>query len=237
MKAVIPAAGKGTRLRPLTDDTPKALVEVAGKRILSHCFDRLQTVDVSEFVVVVGYRKEQIMEHYGDAYEDTPITYVHQRDQLGLGHAVLQADPHVDSDFILLNGDNIFHADLTPALERQRSSDVDAVIPVEEVTRDQASQTGVIVTNDHGEVVDLVEKPPSPPSTLVNAGCYVLPPEAFHALALVQPSGRGEYELTDAIDLMVKAELAIETMPLDGWRVNINTQNDIDDAERRLANE
>jgi glucose-1-phosphate thymidylyltransferase len=234
MKAVIPVAGKGTRLRPRTEEKPKALVEIAGTPILSHCFDRLRTVDVEEFVVVVGYRKEQIMAYYGDAYEGTPITYVHQRDQLGLGHAVLQAEPHVDDDFILLNGDNFFHADLGAAVDRQQSADVDAVILVEEVSRNAASQSGVILTDDAGTVVDLVEKPPDPKSTLVNAGCYVLPPRVFHALALVQPSTRGEYELTDAIDLLVKARLSVETLPLDGWRRNINTEADVEYVERRL---
>lgn len=83
--------------------------------------------------------------------------------------------------------------------------------------------------------MDLVEKPPSPSSMLVNGGYYLLPLEAFHALALVPPSGRGEYKLIDAIDLTVKAGVAIETMLHEGWRGNIDTQEDIERAETERA--
>lgn len=236
MQAVIPAAGEGTRLRPRTDDRPKALVEVAGKPILTHCFETLAAAGIEEFVVIVGYRMNDIIEHYGDDYQRIPITYVHQRDQLGLGHAILQAEPHIDGPFVLMNGDNVFHADLTPAIERHQTEDVDVVILVEEVSREDATETGVVVSDEEGRVLELVEKPQDPPSTLVNAGCYVLPPGVFHALHLVQPSERGEYELTDAIDLIVTAGMTVETTPLDGWRVNVNTEDDVERAEARLEN-
>lgn len=237
MKAVIPAAGEATRLRPRTAEKPKALVEVDGTPILTHCFDQLRAAGIDAFVVIVGYRMNDIIEHYGDDYEGIPITYVHQREQLGLGHAVLQAEPHVRDDLILMNGDNVFRADLATAIEQQLRDDVDVVILVEEVSREEAAGTGVIVSDEEGRVLELLEKPTEPPSTLVNAGCYVLPPEVFHALHLVQPSDRGEYELTDAIDLLVGAGMAVETMPLDGWRVNVNTVDDIERAEAHLQAE
>ncbi|ESS04761.1 MAG: dTDP-glucose pyrophosphorylase, partial [uncultured archaeon A07HR67] len=88
MKAVVLAAGKGTRLRPLTDDKPKGMVEVAEKPLITHCFDQLIDLGADELVVVVGYMKEQIIDHYGDAYEGVPITYTHQREQKGLAHAL-----------------------------------------------------------------------------------------------------------------------------------------------------
>jgi len=236
MKAVIPAAGKGTRLRPLTDDTPKALVEVGGTPILTHCFEQLRDVDVDEFVVVVGYRMDDIVAHYGDAYRGTPITYAHQREQRGLGHAVLKAAPHVDDTFVLLNGDNVVRADLAPAVERQRRDDVDAVVRIETVALETARTGGVVVTNEDGRVVELVEKPDDPPSTLVNAGCHVLPPAVFHACELVEPGDRGEYELSDAIDLLVAAGQTVQAVPLDGWRVNVNTPADVERAKERLTN-
>ncbi len=104
MQAVVLAAGKGTRLRPLTEDKPKVLVEVDGKPLIEDVFDNLLEIGVTELVVVVGYQKEQIIERYGDEYEDVPITYTHQREQLGLAHAILQAEPHVDDDFVLMLG-------------------------------------------------------------------------------------------------------------------------------------
>ncbi len=83
MKAVVLAAGKGTRLQPLTDDLPKALVEVDEKPLLTHCLDELVSLDADEFVIVVGYRKEQIIDYYGNSYNGVPITYVHQEEPAG----------------------------------------------------------------------------------------------------------------------------------------------------------
>ncbi len=83
MKAVVLAAGEGTRLRPLTEEKPKGMVEVDGKPILTHCFEQLAELGADEFVVVVGYRKQGIIEHYDDEYEGVPITYSHQREQKG----------------------------------------------------------------------------------------------------------------------------------------------------------
>jgi len=96
MKAVVLAAGQGTRLRPLTDDKPKALVEVADRPILSHCFDQLIGIGADELLVVVGYKKEKLIEHYGDSYDDVPITYAHQREPQGLAHALLTVEEHID---------------------------------------------------------------------------------------------------------------------------------------------
>jgi len=91
MQAVVLAAGKGTRLRPLTEDIPKVLVEVNDKPLIEDVFDNLVDIGIDEFVVV-GYMKEKIIEKYGDEYRGRPITYAHQREQLGLAHALLQAE-------------------------------------------------------------------------------------------------------------------------------------------------
>ena len=126
MQAVIPAAGEGTRLRPLTEERPKGLIEVAGKPILTRCFEQLADLGVEEFLIVVGYRKEDIVEYYGDEFRGVPIGYVHQREQLGLAHAASCGEPGIEDDFVLLNGDNVFRANLGAALERQRRPGVDA---------------------------------------------------------------------------------------------------------------
>jgi glucose-1-phosphate thymidylyltransferase len=234
MKAIVPAAGRGTRLRPLTDDRPKGLVEVGGRPILTHCFERLLETGVEELVVVVGYRKEMLLEEYGDDFRGVPIRYVHQREPRGLAHAVGLAGPHVEEDCVVLNGDNVFGTPITPALERQHRPDVDATILVEEASRTVAKTTGVVATDDRGRVVDLVEKPDDPSSRTVTTGCYVVPGEIFEACRLVRPSERGEYELTDAIAVLVAAGLTVEAVELEGWRVNVNTPEDRDRAERML---
>ena len=234
MQAVILAAGKGTRLRPLTDDKPKVLVEVDGKPLVEDVFDNLVDIGVDEFVVVVGYRKEQVIERYDDEYRGVPITYAHQREQLGLAHALLQAEPHVDDDFVLMLGDNVFRANLGDVVRRQQEERADAAFLVEEVPMAEASRYGVCDTNEYGEIVELMEKPDDPPSNLVMTGFYSFTPAIFHACHLVQPSDRGEYELPDAVDLLIQSGRTIDAIRMDGWRVDVGFPEDRDEVERRL---
>lgn len=235
MKAVVLAAGRGTRLGPLTDDRPKPLVEVGGRPILSHGLERIASMGVSEFVLVVGYRKEAIIEEFGDAVDGVPITYVHQREQLGLAHALETAAGEIEDDFLVFNGDNLMEGNLEAVVDRQREDGVDATLLVDEVSREAAAETGVFVTDDRGRVEAVVEKPDDPPSTTVLTGLFAFGPDVFHACRLVQPSERGEYELTDAIDLLLRAGLRVETVPFEGWRVNVNTPEDLERAAERLS--
>jgi glucose-1-phosphate thymidylyltransferase len=237
MKAVILAAGKGTRLRPLTEDKPKVLVEVDDKPLIEYAFDSLIDIGVSEFVVVVGYKKEQIMERYDDAYEGVPITYAHQREQLGLAHALLTAEPYVDDDFMLMLGDNVFQANLGDVVNRQAEERADAAFLVEEVPWEEASRYGVCDTNEYGEITRVVEKPDDPPSNLVMTGFYTFTPAIFHACHLVQPSDRGEYELPDAIDLLIQSGRTIDAIRMDGWRIDVGYPEDREEAERRIRGE
>jgi glucose-1-phosphate thymidylyltransferase len=210
------------------------MVEVDGKPILTHCFEQLAELGASEFVVVVGYRKEQIIEHYGDSVNGVPITYAHQREQAGLAHALLTVEDFVDEDFMLMLGDNIFQANLGDVVERQRADHADAAFLVEEVPWEEASRYGVCVTNGDGEITEVVEKPEDPPSNLVMTGFYTFTPAIFHACKLVQPSNRGEYELSEAIDLLLRSGRTIDAVEMDGWRVDVGYPEDRDEAERRL---
>src|SRR6056297_750274 len=118
MDGVVLAAGEGTRMRPLTAEKPKSLVEVAGQPLLSHGFDALLSVGVERLVVVVGYRGDDIVDHYGDSYRETPIEYVTQADQLGTAHALQRAMPVVEAPFVVLHGDNVCRANLEAVVER-----------------------------------------------------------------------------------------------------------------------
>lgn len=237
MQSVVLAAGKGTRLRPLTEDKPKALVEVGGKPLIEYVFDNLINLNVQELVVVVGYLKEQVMERYGDDYRGIPITYAHQREQKGLAHALLTAEPYVDDDFILMLGDNIFQGNLVDVVKRQQKDRADAAFLVEEVPMEEASRYGVCDTNKHGVVTKVIEKPENPPSNLVMTGFYTFTPAIFHACHLVQPSDRGEYELSDAIDLLIQSGRTIDTIRLNGWRIDVGYPEDRETAEEYLTNE
>jgi glucose-1-phosphate thymidylyltransferase len=210
MKAVVLAAGEGTRLRPLTEDKPKGMVEVNGKPILTRCFEQLADLGVDE-LVVVGYLKEEIIEHYGDEFQGIPITYAHQREQKGLAHALVTVEDHIEDDFMLMLGDNIFNANLEDVVRRQQEERADAAF--------------------------LVEKPDDPPSNLVMTGFYTFTPEIFHACHLVQPSNRGEYEISEAIDLLIQSGRTIDAIGLEGWRIDVGYPEDRDEAERRLQEE
>lgn len=236
MQAVIPAAGEGTRLRPLTLDRPKALVEVAGTPLLARCFEQLQFPPIEEFVVIVGHRGDQIVDRFGDSFDGVPITYAWQHDQRGLAHALLRAEDRVDGDFLLANGDNVFRTDLSRVVARHLDEGVDAVALVEDVSLAEARTTGVVETAD-GRITGMVEKPDDPPSTLVSAGAYAFSPAVFDACRRVEPGAEGEHQLSDAVALLCHAGKRVVPVRVDGWRLNVNTPADVERAERRLREE
>ncbi len=237
MKAVVIAAGEGTRLRPLTEDKPKGMVEIDEKPILTHCFEQLVELGASELLVVVGYKKERIINFYDDEFDGVPITYTHQREPLGLAHALLTTEEHIEEDFMVMLGDNIFRANLADVVARQRTDHADAAFLVEEVPWEEADRYGVCDVNGDGEVTAVIEKPDDPPTNLVLTGFYTFSPAIFYACHLVQPSDRGEYELTDAIDLLLQSGRTIDAIEMDGWRVDVGYPEDRDEAERRLRTE
>jgi len=233
MQGVVPAAGEGTRMRPLTADKPKGLVEIDGQSLLTHVFETLREMGVDDLIVIVGYRGDQIRAHFGAHYREIPLTYVTQESRRGLGHAVALAEPHVDGDFVVLNGDNVVRANTTELLGRHRESGAAATTLVDTVSRERASQGGVFV-REEGTITGLVEKPDDPPSRLIPRGIYVLSPEIFPACRLLTPDSTGEYELSAAIDLLLSAGHEIATVPLEGWIQNVNTPADIETVERLL---
>lgn len=235
MQGVVPAAGRGTRLRPLTDDRPKGLVELAGRPLLAHGFDTLLDLGVEELVVVVGYRADQIRERFGDGYGGVPVRYVDQGEPAGLADAVLAAESLVDGDFVVLNGDNVVDADLRPAVERHREAEADATLVVDRVDPERAAEGGVVTVDEDGRPVAVVEKPADPPSSLVTRGFYAFSPLVFHAGHLIRPSDTGEYELSAAIDLLIHAGATVETVPLEGRFVNVNEPEDLALAEELLS--
>jgi glucose-1-phosphate thymidylyltransferase len=232
MQAVIPAAGRGSRLGELTDYRPKGLVEVAGQPLLTYVFDRAIEAGADELIVVIGYEGAQIVGYFGDTFRDFPVTYVHQRERLGLAHAVLQAESHVDEAFLVVNGDNVFGESLEPVVTMLNQDEIAGAIAVESVSPETAQQTGVVELEGE-KVRSIVEKPSEPASTLVTTGCYALPEDVFEACKLVQPSAENEYQLSEAVSLLASAGYAIRTVQIDR-RVNVNRPEDIERAEQLL---
>ena len=197
MKAVVLAAGEGTRMRPLTADRPKPMLPVAGKPLLEHVLDACQPV-VDGVVLVTGYRADAVEDHFGDEHDGLALTYVTQEEQLGTAHAFGRAAPYVDEPFLALNGDVL----VEPALLESLAAADGAAMTVQHV--DAPEHYGVVAT-DGDRVTGIVEKPDDPPSSLANLGIYAFPPELFEHIEAVELSPRGEYEVTDAIQSYVDA--------------------------------
>ena len=217
----------------LAASRPKGLVDVAGKPLLARVFDAVLPLDVEELLVVVARRDGPIADRFGSSYAGSPVRYVLQREPRGLGHAVLTVEPHVDDHFLVVNGDNAIDADLRPLLDHHREALPAATVPVEAVSPAVARETGVAVVED-GRVRAVVEKPDDPPSSFALTGVFVLSPAVFDALRLATPSERGELELPDAIDLLVRAGHDVDALEFPGWRLNVNTPADVEAAARRF---
>ena len=185
MKAVILAAGEGTRMRPLTADTPKPLLPVAGEPLIQQSIDQLEEF-MDEIIIVTGYLSEQFVELYG---EKENITIVEQDEQLGTGDALLAAKEHVDGRFMILNGDDVY-----TRLEECLKYDFVAV-----AGRVEDPENFGVYELERSIPVGINEKPDEPESNLVNAGCFILDAAIFDKLEKTERSERGEIELTDAL--------------------------------------
>lgn len=225
MKAVVPVAGEGTRLRPRTAARPKCLVEVDGGVLLDHVLGSLEGLPVDEIVLVVGYRADDVVDHVGDAWEGIPVRYVEQAERLGLAHALLQAREAVDGTFVLLNGDNVFEPGLAGVLEGHRRSRADATVLVEPADG-EAVETAATFVED-GLVTEIREHPEPEAGRAAPyraGGFYVLPPAVFEACQAVEPSREGELEISDAVNHLVEEGARVRAAEWTGWRGNVNDE-------------
>lgn len=214
-KAVILAAGRGTRMRELTDELPKPMIAVKGRPILEHIVSGLAANGVTDFLIVVGYRKDVIMDHFGDgAGFGVRVSYVEQVKQDGTGKVVeLGQDFTADDPFVLSYGDILVSPDsYAPLVD---FTEVDAKLTVK---KDEDVRKGGAVFIEDGYVIDLIEKPKEgqPTSPYYNAGIYSFSPEIYDYTAKLELSPRGEYELTDAIAALVHDGKRMEAVELGG---------------------
>jgi bifunctional UDP-N-acetylglucosamine pyrophosphorylase/glucosamine-1-phosphate N-acetyltransferase len=208
MQVVILAAGQGTRMRPLTDAVAKPMLPVADRPLCAHTADAAVRAGADELVFVVGYRGEDVREHFGTEYRGVPVRYAEQAERLGTAHAAAQARPHLDDDFVVLNGDDLYDEaaldDLFGACPAVGAYEVDDPRPY-----------GVFSIDD-GHVTDVVEKPDDPPSDRVNVGAYHFPAAAADWLDDVERSERGEYEITDVLARVVD-DFEVAAVPVERW--------------------
>jgi dTDP-glucose pyrophosphorylase len=210
-KAVLLAAGRGTRMRELTTDVPKPMLQVRGKPVLQHIIDGLRDSGVREFLVVVGWRADVVRDHFGDS-----VNYVTQTVQDGTGRVVdLARDFVCNGPFVLSYGDIL--VDPTNYLRLVDLADhVEAIVSVKR--NEDVSKGGAVFVNDRFEIIDVREKPaPSEPtSPWYNAGIYAFRPSIFDFTAKLERSPRGEYELTDAIRALAHSGRKVQALELTG---------------------
>jgi len=204
MKAVVLAAGKGERLWPLTENRPKPMVPVVNRSILEHVVEALEDAGVDEVVLVVGSNRERVQSHFEDGQGwELDISYVIQEQQLGTGHALLQAESQIGESFIALNGDRIIDAGL---IERVWGRHEETNDPVMSVTRvEEPSRYGVVELEGQ-EVAGIEEQPLAElaKSDFINAGVYAFTPSIFSAIR--QTESRGELALTDTLAELISEQ-------------------------------
>ncbi len=199
MKAVILGAGEGLRCRPLTITRSKVMLPVANKPILEHIIDALFKCGIDDIIMVVGYKKERIMDYFRDGVDfGVNITYVEQKGQLGTAHAIKQVSPYVDDEFIVLNGDNIVEAGTISDILAGRSGDATILT----VVREHTEGYGVVVPEKH-RVMKIIEKTKEDLSHNVNTGIYIFNPDIFDYIEATSISETGEYAITDTIQQMI----------------------------------
>lgn len=215
MRAIIPVAGVGSRLRPHTYLLPKVLLPVAGKPILAHILDKIIGEGINEATFVVGHMSEKIVEYVTQAYPAFSAAFVEQEDRMGLGHAIYLTRETLGTDPVLIIlGDTIFDVELGPVLQSTYSSL--GVKTVEDPRR-----FGVAVM-ENGYINRLVEKPEQPVSNLAIVGLYLVkntPLLVSSLKELVEKDIRtkGEYQLTDALQMMIEKGERMTTFMVEGW--------------------
>jgi len=210
MKAVILAAGEGKRLRPFTETMPKVMLPVANKPILEYVVDALTNSGIHEIIIVVGYKKEVIMEHFKD-YEDTKIKYVTQDKQLGTAHALLQAKKQIKTreSFLVLSGDNIIDQKSISKLIKDKS---EYSILIKE--HPHPSKYGVVFV-EKNILREIVEKPKEEVGKFISTGIYKLPCSIFDKVERL--ASQGVYALSFVIQSIVEQGKKINTVTADLW--------------------
>lgn len=224
MQCVILAAGKGTRMRPLTENKPKPMVEVNDTPLIEHVAGSLPEA-IDEIIIVVGYKGEHIKEYCGDEYMNRPVSYVEQEEKMGTAHALFKAAPHLGENFLVLNADDLVGQ---PALESAVEHDLCLITKRHETPE----KFGVVELEENGAIVDIIEKPDNPPSDLVSTGAVSLDERVF-TYDLPEKMD-GEHFLSDILRQLA-ADYTMAVVEDPHWHP-VGYPEDIPSAEAHLRN-
>ena len=237
LKGLILSGGRGTRLRPLTHTSAKQLVPVANKPVLFYGLESLAAAGISEVGIIVAPETgDEIRAAVGDGERfGVSVTYIDQNAPLGLAHAVLTAEDFLgDHSFVMYLGDNLLRDGITELVDAFRAERPDALILLTPVP--DPKSYGVAELED-GRVARLVEKPSEPQTDLALVGVYMFTPAILEAARAIEPSPRGELEITDAIQRLVDAGLRVDPHVVRGWWKDTGKVDDILDANRLILDD
>ena len=237
VKGLVLSGGAGTRLRPITHTRAKQLVPVAGKPVLFYGLEAMAAAGIREVGIIIGETGDEIRAAVGDGSQfGLAVTFIPQEAPLGLAHAVLTAEEFIgDSPFCMYLGDNLLRDGVAGFVDSFRSGDADAMILLQHVPN--PSEYGVAELNDDGTVRRLVEKPKEPQSDLALVGVYLFTQAIFDAARALEPSWRGELEITDAIQGLVDTGLRVEPHVVTGWWKDTGQLADMLEANRLILDQ
>ncbi|KKP58969.1 MAG: Nucleotidyl transferase [Candidatus Moranbacteria bacterium GW2011_GWF1_34_10] len=222
MQVVILAAGRGTRMKNLTDEIPKPMLKIKGKPILEYKLNALPD-EVDEIIFIVGYRRGKIEEYFGDNFKGKKIRYVVQENLNGTGGAILLAKNLVGDKFLVMMGDDLYHPD-----DIKNILSYDNAILASKV--ENPSQFGVFKIDENGNLLEIVEKPINPPSNLINTGLYALTKDFFN-YDLV-PISEKEFGLPQTLAKMAK-DFPVKIIQTNKWHP-IGNPEELEEAEKKL---
>ncbi|MEM3509183.1 MAG: glucose-1-phosphate thymidylyltransferase [Nitrososphaerota archaeon] len=228
MKGIILHGGAGTRLRPLTFSGPKQLIPIANKPASQYVLEDLISCEIKDIAIILGETfPELVKEHYGNGSKfGVKITYIHQGKPLGIAHAISLCKEFIGEEkFIVYLGDNLLQNGIKSYLEKFIKEDYDAFILLKEV--EDPTKFGVAQFDEKGNLIKLIEKPKIPPSKYALVGVYFFKPIIFDIIKDLKPSWRGEYEITDAIQIMLENKYKIGYDFVKGWWLDTGKKDDI----------
>jgi glucose-1-phosphate thymidylyltransferase len=238
MKGLILSGGKGTRLRPLTHTSAKQLVPVANKPVLFYGIEAMAAAGIAEVGIIIAPETGgEIRAAAGDGSRfGVSIEYIEQDEPLGLAHAVLTAEPYLgEAPFVMYLGDNLLRDGIVQLVDTFREEQPDALILLTPVP--DPEHYGVAELNGEGRVARLVEKPPQPKTDLALVGVYMFTPAIFAAARSIEPSGRGELEITDAIQELVDGGRRVDPHIVHGWWKDTGQVQDMLEANRLILDD